>query len=565
MKPSKTAEWLVKRYEGLRSERAGIFDPLYQEVSQYCYPEKSTITVDKSEGVAGWTDQLYDTTAGEAKDTFASGMRNYMNPSNVNWHAFDPPEFLKEDDEAAIWYGKCTDIHLRLLARSNFYSTKHELDQSLCVFGTGLFFCDEAKISGLYNAPFYFGEYLAGTYVICENDMKIVDTVFREFELSARQAVQKFGEKNITPKVRKNYESSSPGGQDKKAKYLHCVYPRMDDEKDEGRMDAKNKPFASYYICIDDKAIVTESGFDEMPYFAPRFSRWGKSPYGFSPALLSLPNIRQANCMTYFTDALSELKVNPRVIIPSTLVGAVDYRAGGETVVKANEQGQEPREWMTAGDSKEALTSIERKQEAIKRAFYVQLFNTLGQLTGTQFNPIQVQAIMSEKIEQFAPVFDRMTTEILSPMLYRTFGICNRLGYFPAPPASVMRQTRQKTFITIPPEITYSGRIALALKAIQSQAFIQALQVGAQIAQGRPDVMDNIDTDKGYRTYLLETGVQPDLLTPEKKVKEMRQKRQDDLQQQRGLDAAGQLGKAAGALGKAPQDLQEQVSNSLGG
>ena len=564
MKPGKTAEWLIKRYEGLRSERSGIFDPVYQQISQYFFPEKSTINMDKSEGIAGWTDELYDTTAIESKDAFASGMRNYLNPSNVNWHAYDPPEYLKNDDEAAVWYGKCTDIHLRLLARSNFYSVKHELDQSLATFGTGLFFCDEARQDSLYSAPFYFGEYLAGTYVLVENDMRVVDTVFREFELTARQAVQKFGLENVSAKVRKNYESASPGGQDKKAKYLHCVYPRMEDEMTRGRLDPQNKPFASYYVCIDDKCIVKESGFDEMPYFAPRFTRWGKSPYGFSPAFLSLPNVRQVNFMTYFSDALAELKVNPRVIIPSSLVGSVDYRAGGETVVKANDPNQWPKEWMTAGDSKEAMVSIEKKQEAIKRAFYVQLFNTLGQLTSQQFNPVQVQAIMSEKIEQFAPVFDRMTAELFNPLLHRTFNLCNRLGYFPTPPASVMRLVRNKTVVTAPPEVTYSSRIAFALKAIQSQAFINALQVGAQIAQGRPDVMDNVDLDQGYRTFMLETGVQPDLLIPEKKRDEMRQQRQEQLQQQRGLDAAGTLSKAAGQLGKAPAGIQKAVTDSLG-
>lgn len=551
-----------KRYDALRSQRASTFDPLWQTVSQYVLPQLSDINVSKTEGVTGWTDDIFDTTAIDANLSLAAGARNWLYTGK--WFSYQPPPWMEDGkDEAALYYGKCTEIMLRLLAKSNFYTTKHSAELSWGGFGTSCLFCDESK-----RGPFYFGEYQVGTYVIAEDDEGYVDTVMREFEFTARQAAQKWGVASLTKKVKEAFESKNPTTADKKFKFLHCVYPRLKEEYDGKKLDPKNKPFANLYFCIDDQATVYEGGFDKMPYFVSRFMKWGKTPYGFSPSIVALPNIRQANFMCYWMDALAELKAEPRTLIPDTLVGEVDYRAGSETIVGSKTDPQAwPRVWMDGGDFDIGLKSIEMKREGINRAFYVPMFKMLEQSQFGKATATEIEERKSEQIEQFSPVFDRKIGEEFNPLHAYLFDFADRAGYFPSPPAAVQRQNKHGLSEVILPEVAYSSRLALRLNQLESQAFLQVVQVVGQIdqtRQGSPEqVSDNFEIDDGMRKFAMDGGLAPDLIKPIKKRDEMRAARKQQIVAAQQAQMAEKIATAAGKLGKAPPEMQQQVVDGL--
>ena len=49
------------------------------------------------------------------------------------------------------------------------------------------------------------------------------------------------------------------------------MYERQ--ERDITKVTADNKPFASVYIEPEEKVVLSESGFDEFPYMAPRYTK----------------------------------------------------------------------------------------------------------------------------------------------------------------------------------------------------------------------------------------------------------------------------------------------------
>ena len=555
------AKEIIQRSESLFSDVNGIWKPVYQDLADYFMPNLSDVNTQKTEGVTGWTDRIYDTTAIEANQTMATGMFNWLTPSNQPWMEYGIPDFLTkgdDSDEAAIWLGKATETTIKALARSNFYEKAHEYYLSQGVFGTGLLYAAEGR-----KSPLMFKNFKAGTYAVAEDDEGIVDTVFEEFELTARQAAQFFGEENLGPLVKKALNGAT-SGKDKKFKFRHGTFPRTDSERLKGKDKKGRFPVASVYVCMDDKYSVRVDGFEEFPFMCGRFSKFGtKSPYGYSPAFLELPTARQLNYITQYYDSMSELMANPRMLIPSNLEGDVDMRAGGATVYDASTPDAVPREWATVSNLQSTLEAMQMKKDAINKAFYVNLFTMLEQLADKRMTAYEIAQRVGEKLEQFTPVFSRSVSELLNPLLRRVFGILYRGGHFGEAPQSLyVTSADGKTRSLALPEIAITSRISLALKALQNNGLMNTFSSVAQLAEGNPNLglFDNFDMDVGVRELARNFGAPPDLERPMKMVQQMRAQRAKQQQLNAALEQAQQATKAAGNLGKAPQALQDQLA-----
>jgi hypothetical protein len=86
-----------------------------------------------------------------------------------------------------------------------------------------------------------------------------------------------------------------------------------------------------------------------------------------------------------------------------------------------------------------------------------------------------------------------------------------------------------------------------------------------QLAQARPDILDNFDLDEGARKYALNNGVDSKLLMPIKKRDQIRAQRQAQQEKQNAMMQAEQMSKAAKNLGGAPQQVQDQAMQAAGG
>ena len=94
--------------------------------------------------------------------------------------------------------------------------------------------------------------------------------------------------------------------------------------------------------------------------------------------------------------------------------------------------------------------------------------------------------------------------------------------------------------------------MALALQSIHNDAFVDALSLAGNIAQTRPDILDNLDLDDGFRNYARNAGILESSLVPEKSRDQMRMQRaqaQAQAEQQAAMleesDAVANLAGAA--------------------
>lgn len=543
----KSAQLLLAQWASMTGDRAQ-WDALWDEVLRFVMPWKkrfyATVNLPDQNPVT------YDSTPIWALNTLAGGMLSYLTPGGSDWFGYTPPAKLSDSDEVKQWLQKCTEITLQNLATSNFYDEIHVSYYDLCGPGTATIIVQEGK-----RNPFFFRSVPIGTYCIAEDDEGHVDTLFLIEDLTARQCEMKFGRDNLSAKLQKALDDISETGKGSETKYqiLHAVYPRSPAEMERGKKDKQNKPFASCYVEIATKHELPESGIDEQNFFSFRFAKWGSEVWGVSPALQCMPDIRQLDFLAMSMDALVDKKVTPPMLAPGSLAGQIDVRSGGVTYW--DNPAEVPKEWAPAGDYNCGADRENRKQDMIKKAFYVDMIQMFASYDGPRMTATEANERQAEKLVQFIPTFARMTTELLGPLLERLFAMQLRAGLFPPPPeeAQVMLEGASEPVI-LPPTVQYSSRIALAIKQLAVIGLQKTFGLMVEIAPFDPSIWDNIDLDKAIRDTARSYGVSVDWLRESDEVKQLRDARAQAQHQQEQMQQALAASQAAKNVGSIPAD-----------
>lgn len=535
MEKEKLAQWVIERHAKLSGERS-VWDGFWGDIANYVMPRKAEIQSRQSSPSLSKSARLFDTTAIRANQVLANGQLSWMTPLESRWFSFDPPHALKGQDKVEQWYRRCTEIAQLELARSNFYTEIHELYLDRGAFGTAAMTAEEGE-----RVLLNFRLLNCGSYSIAEDAEGKIDSLFRTLTLTIRAAAQKFGAENLHPTLRTKLEEAN--SMDQPHEFVHAIFPRK--EYDPDKRDGENKPWASVYVDIKNKLIVRESGYDEQPFFATRYLLWGDQVYGWSPAWMALPESRQLNFLEKQMDSLAETAAFPRIQVPEGYKGTINMQANGITYFDANGNG--PKEWATAGRYDIGKDRAEIKRKAINEAYHVDLFQMFSQ-TDKQMTAREVSERAGEKMIQFSPTFARMTTELFNPLLQRVWSILIRAGRFPEIPREAVLVGPQGPALP-EPEVSYSSRIALAVKSHENQSMYQTLDGLMPVAQFRPEIFDNFDWDEISRDMARNNGAPSRWVMDEDEVAKIRNARaqqaaqaQQMQQMQMGADAAAKVG-----------------------
>jgi hypothetical protein len=566
----------IKIYDSLKSKRVSDHDNDWQAISDLMLPQDSNITVEKQNtNTDEWTQQVFDTTAIEAGQTFMSGYYNWTTPQQQPWAGYASPKSLGDVGiEGDEFWKRATEDVMDAFGRSNFYSMRALGCLGLGIFGTDfILFEEDEEAPGEFN----FRHNRISTYVAEENYKGVIDTTRRSFKMTYRQAEQMFrrAKDTIPEDMRKQGEAGETGAQ-KKFEFLHCIFPRKESKRLKSRKDGENKPIASVYISVDFKQVVRISGYDEECQLVPRFTKWGTdTPYGFGPAYVCLPEARELNYMAMWMDAAAEKLIDPRLLIPSNLEGDVDLRAGGQTVFDENVPDGIPREWASAAEYKLGLEIMEQKREAIRSSFLTNAFKFLNSqpLLDKRMTAYEISQRLAEQLQSATPSIARSETEFTRPCMRRAFAIRYRNGK--GNPKSIYHKVPDALMTTVNgvrglamPDVVVTSRFSDAMKALKNRSaeeLMQFLMPQVETFQ-RPDLLDPFDLDVLNTRYGLNTGIDPDVIRDEKGAKgyaAIRQKRNAQQMAAQAAQQAKDLGAAGKGLGGSPQWLQQQAEETL--
>jgi hypothetical protein len=552
---------LLERHQALATLRMP-WESLWKEIADYVMPRRSP-------GMNGGTlappgdreSRLFDTTAVQANMILANGCLAWMSPQESPWFGFEPPQG-RDTDEARRWLSDATERTRQEMALSNFYTAIHEFYLDRSAFGTAALYV-EPGVRHPLNAQCW----PAGTFVIDEDAEGNVDTVIREFELTVRQAMQKFGGK-CSQRVQ---DLANQGGAKlhEKVKFLHFIGPRTREEMAAGADLQGRMPVASVYLERDCKHVCRVSGYEEMPVMVSRYLEWGSglgSLYGWSPAFAALPEARQLNFLQKMMDALAEKMAFPPVMAPDELEGEIDSSAGGVTYFDRTLAASQamPREWQTAGHYDVGLERVRERQNAINRAFHTELFQMFSQLD-KQMTAREVSERASEKLIQFSPTFSRMTVELFNPLMERLFGILLRSGKFGEVPTELVEDHGNGIGFVPVPEIQYTSRIALSLRATHSVAMQRTIEMVSSLASFSPEVVKHFDWSGAIREDALNNGLPAKFVRPLEEVNEEMQAEAQAAAQAQQQQQAAMMVDGASKMGRIPADspVGRKVSEAM--
>lgn len=457
----------------------------------------------------------FDTTAQNANLVYAAGCLAWLTPADKPWFRLEAPRYLEGNENVASWLMRASEEMTAEFAASNFFGEIHECYLEDGAFGTSGIHCEED--SGLH-----FEAYQIGDFAVLEDHRGRVDTIFREIELTPRNAAKKYGEANLSEEMRKLLAENDKSI-DRNHVFLHCIYPRGD-ARTPGKLDAGNMPWASIHLDLKAKHVVRESGYWELPAAVARHLKWGKSPYGFAPSWNALADARQLNALQMNLDVLAELAAFPPYAVPSKLEGEIDLRARGQTFV--DDINQRPTPIGADGNYAIGMDRVEMRQRSINRAFHVDLFNLFELIPpGKEMTALEVQARLDDKLTLFSPTFAKKTTELISPIIRRAFGIMLRAGAFGQPPAEMQHVLGNGMLEIADPEIRFTSRIALALERVHNAGLARTMADFGPLFEVRPDLIDNLDIDEAFRESARNNGMAEDWLRDTLERDQMREQR----------------------------------------
>jgi len=538
-----SAEDIIARMEQLEQNRTN-WENQWQDCADYGMPQNNQISRKKAPGSAAALD-LFDTTAEDSNIQLAAGLYSYMFPTEGRAFVLEvEDEDLNEQDEVKQWLDTTTKTIHKHLISSNFREAFFEFLKSLGCFGTACLYEEKGKKTPLI----FVCHYMAGIYISANSD-GIIDTVFRSYEYTARQAAQEFGKENLGDKIVEAL--NNPKTAEKKFQFIHAVFPR--EEYDSTKEDPVNMPWASIYVSRTDKHKISEGGYNEKPHQVDRFDRDALEVYGRSPMMKKLPDIKMVNTMQKTRVKGWEKQVDPPTLLPddgsiwplaTQPGGVIYYRAGGD----------EPKYWEFKGDLKTMEAAILTIQQSIQRGFFLDMFDPL--VDRQNMTATEVMARVEQKMRFLTPIIGRLQSELFNPMIHRVIGILGRQGLLKdIPPA--LSEAEYK--------ITYLGRLALSLKTLETEGLQKTLTEWGPLAQVEvTEWLDNLNQDKAFRDSARNNGCPATWLEDLKKVQQMRAQRQQQQQAQALMQQLPELAKGAKNLNQAPEpgSIMEGVTSA---
>lgn len=549
--PINKRQRILARKSALWSERSSWVTH-WRDISDYQQPRAGRFFVtDRNKGDKR-TNNILDNTAVFGVRTLAAGMMSGMTSPARPWFRLEiQDKEMMEAGAVKTWLHETATLLRAIFAGSNTYRSLHTLYEELGLFGTAATIVLPDFDNVLHNYPLTVGEYALGT-----NQRGEVDTLCREFQMTVSQLVDQFGLENVSDTVKNLHGRHQL---DSWVDVVHMIQPRR--ERDYGKMDGKNKKFASCYLEPGrenfDK-FLSESGFDQFPALTPRWVVTGNDVYGTSPGMECLGDVKQLQHQQLRKGQAIDYQVNPPITVPTKYREAAKARLpGGVFYVDSQGSNQAIRSAFEVNLRLDHLMAdIQDVRGRIRSSYYADLFMMLANDTRSGITATEVAERHEEKLLMLGPVLERLQNELLAPLIDIAFDYASQAGILPEPPPELEGADLKVEFISV---------LAQAQRAVAAQGVDRLLGTVGNLAALKPEVLDKIDFDQVVDDYGDMYGVNPKIVVPDNVVAEIRAQRAQAAQAAQTAAAMPQLVESAKTAGDINTQGVQDVMNGLMG
>ena len=254
-----------------------------------------------------------------------------------------------------------------------------------------------------------------------------------------------------------------------------------------------------------------------MPYHVGRWTKLSSETYGRGPAIKCLPDIRMLNRMEHTNIKAAQKAADPALLVPSD--GYLGNIRTSPAAINMKEPGAEDITQLPTSDKLViALEYTEQKRNFIRTCFYADWVKMVPKKE--RQTAFEIAELVEQQLRMMAPMSGRIESELIGPMIQRSYQLLLEAGRIPPAPQQLQGQRLK---------IAYTSTSAQAQKGQKASQMARYTQELIPLAQVSPDVMDAIDTDAYAQELALVRGTPRKILrTPDQiaAIREARAKQQ---------------------------------------
>lgn len=541
----------IKRRTMARQADRSNLDGMWNVIERFIVPFRAMMFQDKNqEGNVDWRRrEIFDSTAINANANLAAHIHGAMTNSELKWFGFGfQDRELREVHEAKEWLEEADNITYQSIKQSNFDLEANELYVDLTAFGGGaMTSMPEEDSTGALEET----RYKTLPVDECYYDMDVNGNVlnfYRVMQWTADQIVDKFGEEGLPEVILKAY--NSPENSITRFKIIFCVYKRKHivNANVFTMLSPENRPYGGKYIFWDDTSeLGEETGFHEMPVFAPQWRRVSGSKHGFSPSMIAIWDVLTLNQLEELVLVAGEKVLDPTLMTTKKGVfGDIDLSAGGTIVVQDVEKS------MKAFESKARFdVSALQRQELIRAINEIYFVDELKLKDSPAMTAAEVHARVQLMQRLIGPTFGRLKTHFMDPAVTRQFMINFRYKKFPPPPPALANAVDAGL------KIDYMGTLAKSQKMEAASSVDRWIGSTVAISEAYPEVRDIPNIDELVRNQAENEGVPTHLLNSRTVVKKNRLIQAKKMAEAEAVAKAQAEGEAAQKVGQGMIAMKE--------
>lgn len=466
----------------------------WQEVSELVWPENKGMFTWGNIVTSGEkrTQRQIDSTAQLANETYMAICDSLLTPVDSFWHALTSPDpDLMKSRNVRLYYDNLRQVlfNYRYLPESGFVGQNQTVWKSTGAFGSGVLFIDE------YDGPngergLRYRNIPMGEAYFKENHQGNVDTLYRAFYMTPRQARQKWGDavpEQIMARTQTPGQGAGSLGAGTMCKFLHCVRPRKD--YDRNRLDDQGKYWESVYLSWDARTVLSTGAYATFPYAVSRFAVAPNEVYGRGPAMAVLPTIKTLNLEKANLLVQGHRAVSPVLLVNDDALTSFDMMPGAFNKGGVSADGKALVHTLPIGDVQIGKEIMDDDRQTIKDAFFIPLFQILTEtptMTATE-----VIERTREKATLLAPAMSRQV-DYLGQLIQREIAVLAGLNLLPKMPVELQRAAPSRT------KVVFTSPLARAKKAEESSGTLRTMESITNIINitQDPSPLDHFDMDE---------------------------------------------------------------------
>ena len=528
---------------------------LWRELATFILPNSSAFITTGSQGISGTggidtTVRLFDGTAIRANEDLASAIDSALTNSAIQWASLEfDSHILQQDrgpDGAVAWLEDANDKMFEAFSDSNFNTEKSSAYEMFTSLGSMVLFHEGVEPNEIGSfSGFQFKHISINELAWSENSLGIVDTVYRRLQLTAKQAVDRFGLENVSDAIRSDAEINP----DTLHEFVHAIFPRDADQVDFlGIIVSElNRPFVSAYVERRTSEYAELSGYHEFPMYVVRFKKGPNEQIGRGRGHIALSDIRTLNTSIELLLEATEMGIKPPLITESENVPAgSDFSAGSQINV---DDIDKLMQFQVGTNLPLTQMSLERLIQQIREAFFLDKILLPPRDKIGEMSAFETSKRIEEMQKIFGPTTGRLEHEWLKPLVLRSFRMMLRGGAFdPIPPlvAQALADSRSNDKL----DINYINTLSRSQKFEQLTNIRQYVGSAQElaVATGSPEPIDRLDLDEIMKLNEEVLGVPPKIVRTDKQILEIRKNRAEQQQQAQATDTLIKSADAASKL-----------------